>query len=86
MIPESRSEWFRFYYAFFVSDFKTKSMEWRQVAANKNTLINYLQFYVPLKNISHIWRRHHCRRRAAKFRPMLRAFGQGGIFIVPYLL
>jgi hypothetical protein len=24
-----------------------------------------------LKNFSHIWRRHHCRWRAAKFRPML---------------
>jgi hypothetical protein len=34
-------------------------------------LIDYLQFYVPLKNISLIWRRHHCQWRAAKFRPML---------------
>jgi hypothetical protein len=34
-------------------------------------LIDYLRFYVPLKNISLIWRRHHCRWRAAKFRPML---------------
>jgi hypothetical protein len=33
----------------------------------------YLRFYVPLKNISLIWRRHHCRWRAAKFRPMLGA-------------
>jgi hypothetical protein len=24
-------------------------------------LIDYLRFYVPLKNISLIWRRHHCR-------------------------
>jgi hypothetical protein len=38
-------------------------------------LIDYLQFYVPLKNISLIWRRHHCRWRAAKFRPMLGAQG-----------
>jgi hypothetical protein len=39
-------------------------------------LINdYLRFYVPLKNISLIWRRHHCRWRAAKFRPMLGAQG-----------
>jgi hypothetical protein len=30
-------------------------------------------FYVPLKNFSLIWRRHHYRRRAAKFRPMLGA-------------
>jgi hypothetical protein len=38
-------------------------------------LIDYLVFYVPLKNISIIWRRHHCRWRAAKFRPMLSAQG-----------
>jgi hypothetical protein len=34
-------------------------------------MIDYLQFYVPLKNFSLIWRRHHYRLRAAKFRPML---------------
>jgi hypothetical protein len=39
------------------------------------TIIDYLLFYVPLKNISFIWRRHHCRWRAAKFRPMLGAQG-----------
>ena len=38
-------------------------------------LIDYLWFCVPLKNISLIWRRHHCRWRAAKFRPMLGAQG-----------
>jgi hypothetical protein len=38
-------------------------------------LIDYLRFYVPLKNFSLIWRRHHCRWRAAKFRPMLGALG-----------
>jgi hypothetical protein len=38
-------------------------------------LIDYLRFYVPLKNISLIWRRHHCRWRAAKFRPLLGAQG-----------
>ena len=38
-------------------------------------LIDYLWFYVPLKNFSLIWRRHHCRWRAAKFRPMLGAQG-----------
>jgi hypothetical protein len=38
-------------------------------------LIDYLRFYVPLKNISLIWRRHHCRWRTAKFRPMLGAQG-----------
>jgi hypothetical protein len=30
-----------------------------------------LLFYVPLKNFSLIWRRHHCQWRAAKLRPML---------------
>jgi hypothetical protein len=38
-------------------------------------LIDYLRVYVPLKNISLIWRRHHCRWRAAKFRPMLGTLG-----------
>jgi hypothetical protein len=53
-------------------------------------LIDYLRFYVPLKNISLtcIWRRHHCRWRAAKLILCLAlgAFEQGGIFIVPHLL
>ena len=42
-----------------------------------NLLIGYLRFYVPLKNFSLtcIWRRHHCKWRAAKFRPMLGAQG-----------
>jgi hypothetical protein len=40
-----------------------------------DTVYDYLQFYVPLKNFSLIWRRHHCRWRAAKFRPMLGAQG-----------
>jgi hypothetical protein len=31
--------------------------------------------YVPLKNFSLLWRRHHYRWRAAKFRPMLSAQG-----------
>jgi hypothetical protein len=38
-------------------------------------LIHYLLFYVPLKNFSLIWRHHHCRWRAAKYRPMLGAQG-----------
>ena len=38
-------------------------------------LIDYLRFYVPLKNFSLIWRRHQCRCRAAKFRTMLVAQG-----------
>jgi hypothetical protein len=37
--------------------------------------LNYLLFYVPLKNISLVWRRHHYRWWAAKFRPMLGAQG-----------
>jgi hypothetical protein len=35
----------------------------------------YLQFHALLKNFSLIWRRHHCRWRATKFRPMLGAQG-----------
>jgi hypothetical protein len=38
-------------------------------------IIHYLRFYLPLKNISLIWRRHHCRWRATKFRPMLGTLG-----------
>jgi hypothetical protein len=38
-------------------------------------LIDYLRFYVPLENFSLTWRRHHCRWRAAKFRPMLSTQG-----------
>ena len=45
------------------------------VTITGDRLIDYLRFYVPLKNISLIWRRHHCRWRAAKFRPMLGAQG-----------
>jgi hypothetical protein len=36
-----------------------------------NSLIDYFLFYVPLVNISLIWRRHHYQWRAAKFRRML---------------
>jgi hypothetical protein len=28
---------------------------------NRTRLIDYLRFYVPLKNFSLIWRRYHCR-------------------------
>jgi hypothetical protein len=38
-------------------------------------LIDWLLYYVPLKNFSLLWRRHHCRWRAVKFRPMLGAQG-----------
>ena len=51
---------------FFTIQWNIRSEDW---------LIDYLVFYVPLKNISLIWRRHHCRWRAAKFRPMLGAQG-----------
>jgi hypothetical protein len=34
-------------------------------------LIHHLLFYVPLKNISLIWRHHHYRWWAAKFGPMI---------------
>jgi hypothetical protein len=53
------------------------SMIWKSRYSNLlwDWLIDYLGFYVPLKNFSLIWRRHHCRWRAAKFRPMLGAQG-----------
>jgi hypothetical protein len=38
-------------------------------------LIQFDWLSVPLKNCSLIWRRHHCRWRAAKLRPMLGAQG-----------
>jgi hypothetical protein len=38
-------------------------------------LIDYLLFYVPLKNFSLIWSRHHRRWRAAKFKPMPFEYG-----------
>jgi hypothetical protein len=41
------------------------------VLENIDWLVNYLLLYVPLKNISLLWRHHHCRWRAAKFRPMV---------------
>jgi hypothetical protein len=46
-------------------------LTWRLI----DWLIDYLRFYVPLKNFSLLWRRHYCRWRAAKFRPMLGAQG-----------
>ena len=47
---------------------------WSGASSVSEWLID-LRFYVPLKNFSLIWRRHHCRWRAAKFRPMLGAQG-----------
>jgi hypothetical protein len=46
----------------------------------------FIYCFTSCQNISFIWRRHNYWWRAGKFRPMLRAFGQGGIFIVPHLL
>jgi hypothetical protein len=34
-----------------------------------------IDYYVSLKDLSHIWRCQHCRWRVAKFRPMLDAQG-----------
>jgi hypothetical protein len=34
-----------------------------------------IYWFFPLKNFSLIWRRHHCRWRATKFKPMLGAQG-----------
>ena len=46
----------------------------------------YLQFIVPLENFSLIWRRHHCRWRAADFDlcSALIAIEQWGFFNVPH--
>jgi hypothetical protein len=41
----------------------------------RKSVIDYLRFYIPLKKISLLWRRHHYRWRATKFRPMLGAQG-----------
>jgi hypothetical protein len=48
-------------------------------------LIDYLLFYVPLKNISLIWRRLTIASERLQ-NLGLRAYEQGGIFIVPFLL
>ena len=44
--------------------------------------------FVPLENFSLIWRRHHCRWRAANFDlcSELMVIEQWGFFIVPHLL
>jgi hypothetical protein len=58
------------------------------LSRRKQYMTIHLLFYVLFKNFSLMWRRHHYRVRAAKFRPRsaLRAFEQGGIFVVPHLL
>jgi hypothetical protein len=58
---------------------------------NGERLIDYLLFYVPLKNFSLIWRRHHVTIAGEGLQNVglcstLRAFEQGGIFIVPHIL
>ena len=47
-----------------------------------------LEFFVPLENLSLIWRRHHCRWETAFFYPCstLMATKQWGFFSVPHLL
>ena len=47
-----------------------------------------LRFFVPLENVSPIWRCHHCRWRAANFDlcSALKAIEQWGFFILPHLL
>jgi hypothetical protein len=49
-------------YTFFCNVNTSRKYDW---------LIDYARFYVPPKKLPLIWRRHHCRWRAAKFRPML---------------
>ena len=46
------------------------------------------EFFVPLENFSFIWRRHHCRWRAANFNlcSALMAIEQWRFFSVPHLL
>ena len=47
-----------------------------------------LEFFVPLENFSLIWRRYHCRWRAANFDlcSALMVIDQWGFFNVPHLL
>ena len=47
-----------------------------------------LEFFLPLENFSLIWRRHHCRWRAANFNLCLAlmAIEQWGFLGVPHLL
>ena len=51
-------------------------------------IIIYLELIVPLGNFSVIWRRHHCRWRAANFDlcSALMTIEQWGFFNVPHLL
>jgi hypothetical protein len=64
--PSVRLSVFRFPDIFMPPPWSGQGFDW---------LIAYFGFYIPLKNFSLIWRRHHCRWRAANFRPMLGARG-----------
>jgi hypothetical protein len=44
-------------------------------SSRASIMIDCILFYVPLKNISLVWRRHHCRWRDAKFSAILGAQG-----------
>ena len=50
--------------------------------------VGFFCVFVPLENFSLIWRRHHCRWRAAKLDlcATLMAIEQWGFFNVPHLL
>jgi hypothetical protein len=56
---------------------RSKKLEIRgkNAKTERDWLIDYLRFYVPLKNFSLIWRRHYSPWRAAQFKPMLGAQG-----------
>ena len=47
----------------------------QNVVSPIDLLIDYLLFYVRLKNVSLIWRHQHCRWKTAKFRPMVSTQG-----------
>ena len=51
-------------------------------------LLFCLEFFIPLENFSLIWRRHHCRWKAANFDlcSALIAIEQWGFFSVPHIL
>jgi hypothetical protein len=79
LLTKQWSWWEAKYYFFFLFISPIFQIDW---------MIDYLLFYVPLKNISLIWRRHRYRWRAENLGlcSALRASEQGGIFIVPHLL
>jgi hypothetical protein len=71
-------EWFPKCYGFIIScQILKECWKYRDIYLLIEWLIDYLLFYVALKNVSRtcIWRRHHCRWRTFRFRPMLGAHG-----------